>query len=249
MSGSPFLLRNRKYARKILGIHTAGSTYHGFCALLTSEEVQAQCAKFENTPRPVDTPPVGNMKHESWVPQGCRLVQVVAKSESPRMADTSNIIRSPIHGIFPSTKKPAHLKPDATHSPFKMAVHEYFQPHAKTQPQDKKILEHVVTYIKQHKIQKTRSNRTLTFLEALNTPLDMLTRSTMVINTASGYPNCIKPGHGPGKSDFIVTIAWVLANAQEFSEEDRAHYTKWLLRAPQTLPKNINFQLLFAFLL
>jgi len=138
MSGSPFLLRNRKYSRKILGIHTAGSTYHGFCALLTAEEVQAQCDKFENSPRPVDSPPVGNMKHESWVPQGCRLVQVVAKSESPRMADTSNIIKSPIHGIFPSTKKPAHLKPDATHSPFKMAVHEYFQPHAKTQPQDKK---------------------------------------------------------------------------------------------------------------
>jgi molecular chaperone GrpE (heat shock protein) len=221
-SGGTYVLRNPRTPYKICGIHTAGDKTHGLMAVLTYEDV-AEFLGF-----------APNMKTNSkLVPDGCSPLSVVPKSFWHRIPDETEIKPTPPSircCIQEPIKAPAALKPVGENSPLFNAINSYSpSPYYAKAPYDERVRAAIIDLFKTEIIQPNPRNRPLTLIEALNTPMDMPNRTAVVIDTSCGWPANVRPGRGPGKSDYVKTKRECVELMSK--GVDQEFYSHWIKKA------------------
>lgn len=218
-SGGAYVVRNSRMQHKLVGLHAAGDKTYGLMTPLTYEDV----AEFMGYHSQMKT-------SSNLVPEGCSLDAVVPKTFWHRIPDETEIRPTPDNirnCIQTPIKAPAALKAVGEKSPLFNAIHSYSpNEYFSKAPYDKQVLDSIIDLFKTDIVRPNPRNRPLSLIEALNTPLDMPHRTALVIDTSCGWPANVRPGRGPGKSDFVKPVkecVELIAKGQ-----DVEHYSHWI---------------------
>lgn len=210
--GNLVAVRNELLARKLVGIHVAGSATVGRAAIMTQDDlIYLQTLFIDSKPELTGTvlphsEVVGTPHYDyaHW-----RFVGNVPPALATRFPSKSEIVSTPYSGLLAAPRKrPAQLRPfygvnGETISPLQKAITKHESDHAK--PMDKTILQPITDAIFA-KIGNKFPVRVLTESEAINGVYGTRFLKSIDMSTSQGYTGIPSHGHSSKLNLFVGEI-------------------------------------------
>jgi hypothetical protein len=128
--GSPVCVLHKGMARKILGIHVAGTVGVGVCNSLTQSGIRIICDMFEDNVEPLidDLEELPPLKAQTFLSKDDNVYRLgyMTKSKGVYNQPSTKIVKSPFYGMFPVHTAPAILNIRDKLDPMRKAIEKQF---------------------------------------------------------------------------------------------------------------------------
>lgn len=196
---------------KIMGIHTGGNKVdtHGFTTAVCQEDLLETLELFDEFTALNDKTPVNISPEADFDLHAGRFVSLGYCEQATRMPETTNIVKSKLHGKWGSAKTaPARLRPFIKDGqevdPFKMAIDNYCTKHVLINTELMAIIgEHISDDLDRVSTKRV-DKRLLTMIEAIKGIEDEPDYRAIPRDTSPGFPYNLEQNSAfPGKTAFF----------------------------------------------